>query len=67
LAERLAPNPAPVVDVRKDAEKAGHATGTLYAARDALEIDEYLVSGRKWWKLPASECEAEACDPDRAF
>ena len=53
LAAQLTPNPARVFVVRKAAEQAGHATGTLYAARDALGVSEYELDGRKWWKLPA--------------
>ncbi len=53
LAAQLTPNPARVSVVRKAAEQAGHAVGTLYAARDALGVSEYELDGRKWWKLPA--------------
>ena len=62
LAERLGV-PALVADVRRDAEKANHSTGTLYSARDALGVDEYTIDGRKWWKLPA----ADADDDGPAF
>ena len=54
LAAQLTPNPARVSVVRKAAEQAGHATGTLYAARDALGVSEYELEGRKWWKMPAA-------------
>jgi hypothetical protein len=51
LTERLT-TPAPVCEVRRDADAAKFAVGTLYAARDALNVDEYQVGRLKWWKLP---------------
>ena len=61
LAAQLTPNPDRVSVVRKAADQAGHAAGTLYAARDALGISEYELDGRKWWKLPAKP------DPAKPF
>jgi hypothetical protein len=54
LAERLT-NPAPVKDVRSDADKDGYSSGVLYAAVEALKVEEYTIDRRKWWKLPATE------------
>lgn len=57
LADRLAPNPARVSDLRKEAAKAGIIPSdsfaqTLYRARDELRVEEFEADGRKWWKLP---------------
>ena len=52
LRERLTPNPAPVKDVRSDAEKAGFSASVLYKAKKAIGADEYADGPRKWWKLP---------------
>ena len=60
LTERLE-TPAPVVEVRRDAEMAEYSAGTLYAARDAIGVEEYTMSRRKWWKLPGG---AEAAPSD---
>ena len=54
LAECLTPNPSSVVDVRHDGETAGHPAATLYRAKEDLGVEEYTVSGRKWWKLPTA-------------
>lgn len=51
LDERLAAGPLPVKDVRTDSEKAGFAPRLLYGARDALDAEEFLLEGRKWWRL----------------
>jgi hypothetical protein len=59
LAEQLTPNPARVSVVRKAAEQAGFAVGTLYAARDDLGVVEYDLDRRKWWKYPAQPAPAE--------
>ena len=71
LAGRLTPNPARVSELRKGAAEAGlisseQSAGTLYAARDALGVNEYELDGRKWWKLTA-ETGPEGIDPDRPF
>ncbi|MGA2701530.1 MAG: AAA family ATPase [Isosphaeraceae bacterium] len=66
LAAQLTPNPTRVRDVRKTAEQAGFAPGTLYAARDALGVAEYDLDDRKWWKLPAENMEPGP-DPDKPF
>ncbi|GAC1343685.1 MAG: hypothetical protein NVSMB14_07760 [Isosphaeraceae bacterium] len=60
LLERLTPNPAPVVDLRKDAAAAGvissqESAGLLYQAKEALGVEEYEVDRRKWWKLPIGD------------
>jgi hypothetical protein len=51
LIERLTPNPAPVKEIRSDAERAGYGADILYRAREAIGSDEYVVDRRKWWKL----------------
>ena len=66
LAAQLTPNPTRVSVVRKAAELADFAAGTLYAARDALGVAEYELEGRKWWKLPTASVEP-APDPDKPF
>jgi hypothetical protein len=53
LAERLTPNPAPVKDIRTEAEDAGFSSTRLYLAFDALGLDEYILDKRKWWKIPS--------------
>jgi hypothetical protein len=53
LADRLTV-PAPVKDVRTDADEAGFSVDALYKSRDALKAEEYKVDGRLWWKLPAA-------------
>ena len=61
LADRLTPVPARVTDVRTDAEKAGHAVGTLYEAMRALGVEEETLERKKWWRLPgASESPEES-------
>jgi hypothetical protein len=52
LVERLAANPAPVKDIRTAAEQAGYSADSLYRSRDALNVEEYVIDRRKWWKLP---------------
>jgi hypothetical protein len=54
LTEHLTPNPAPVKDIREEAEKSGFYAATLYIAHEQLGLDEYIVDRRKWWKLPAA-------------
>jgi hypothetical protein len=51
IRERLEGGPDRVSDIRNDAEKAGYSTKTLYASKDRLPIQEYVVEGRKWWQL----------------
>jgi hypothetical protein len=53
LTERLTPNPAPVKDIRADAEEAGFTANRLYTAFNTLGLDEFIVDRRKWWKIPA--------------
>jgi AAA domain len=52
LADQLVTQPVPVKDVRALAADAGYATTTLYKAAGSLEVAEYSVDGRKWWRLP---------------
>ena len=57
LAERLASGPARVSELRKGAAEAGvisseNSADTLYRAHEALKVVEYVLDGRKWWKLP---------------
>jgi hypothetical protein len=52
LKKQLTPTPVRVVDIRRDAEQVPFATDTLYRAKDALGVDEYILERRKWWKLP---------------
>jgi len=70
LTERLT-NPAPVSDVRHDAESAGYSAGTLYQAKDAIKADEYLIERRKWWKLPVGDVgvkdSGDSDNSDKAF
>jgi hypothetical protein len=60
LAEQLTPNPVPVKDLRTEAEAAGFAPAVLYRAKEALQVEEYIIDHRKWWKLPL---EADGADP----
>jgi hypothetical protein len=60
LAERLTPNPVPVKDLRIEAEAAGFAPAVLYRAKEALQVEEYIIDHRKWWKMPL---EADGADP----
>ena len=64
LAECLSPNPVRLTDLRRDAEAAGFATSTLYAAREALGVEELKVDGRKWWSLPTADQDGD--DPPSA-
>lgn len=57
LRDRLTPNPQTVVALRKDAALEGvisaeRSASLLYSARDVLGIEEYVLDGRTWWKLP---------------
>ncbi|QDV32369.1 AAA family ATPase [Tautonia plasticadhaerens] len=65
LVERLA-CPSPVNEVRRDSEKEKYSSGTLYDARDALGVEEYMVDRRKWWKLPG-EMESDSSEVETAF
>lgn len=58
LTDRLA-MPDRVSIVRSEAEKAGHSPNTLYRAKDAMQIEEYDLDGRKWWKLPSKDEDIE--------
>jgi hypothetical protein len=43
----------------------GYAPGTLYAAREALGVEESTLERRKWWslpKVPQAEANAEGKD-----
>lgn len=52
LSDRLDPNPVRLKDLRTEAGEAGFSPRAVYQARDALRLEEYVVDGRKWWKLP---------------
>jgi hypothetical protein len=52
LTKYLTPNPARVVDIRAESEKAGFAAATLYGARNSLMVEEFNLERRKWWRLP---------------
>jgi hypothetical protein len=52
LAEQLRPGPVRVKDVRDLAADAGYVSTTLYKAVGQLEVVEYSIDGRKWWRLP---------------
>jgi hypothetical protein len=52
LKDLLDPTPVRVKDIRSEAEAAGFSTGVLYRAAEALEVEEYTVDKRKWWKFP---------------
>jgi putative DNA primase/helicase len=52
LAEQLASQPLRVKNIRESALAAEYASTTLYKAAARLGVDEYVVDGRKWWRLP---------------
>ncbi len=52
LACQLSIQPTRVKEVRALAVLAGHVPPTLYRAAARLKVLEYVVDGRKWWKLP---------------
>jgi hypothetical protein len=52
LKGTLTPNPVRVKDIRAEAEAEGYSAKVMYKAAETLGVDEYLVDGRKWWKLP---------------
>jgi hypothetical protein len=52
LAGRLGEGPVRVLDLRRDAERAGYSTSRLYLAREALGVEEIERDGRKFWALP---------------
>ena len=54
LIDRLTPFPARVKDIRVDAGREGYDVKLLYRAYEAIGGEEYLLEGRKWWKLPVS-------------
>ncbi len=41
-----------VKDLRDLALEAGYAAPTLYDASKKLDVTEYIVDSRKWWRLP---------------
>ncbi len=51
LAERLVAGGSRVKDIRTDAEGAGFSADLLYRSHDALGVEEYVIEGRKWWRL----------------
>lgn len=62
LAERLTPNPAPIVKPRDEATEAEYSAGLLYDAKRALKVEEYTFERRKWWRMPSVE-ESPEVDP----
>lgn len=56
--------PGRVSMLRKRWEAEGFGTNTIYRARDAMEIEEYIVDGNKWWKLPASDDDDDTPNKD---
>jgi hypothetical protein len=52
LRERLAEGKHRVSKVRSDAEAAGFSSGTLYKARDSLDVEETKLGGKLWWEMP---------------
>jgi len=52
LKGQLTPNPVAVQSVRTESGKAGFGANVLYQAMAELNVEEYLVGGYKWWKLP---------------
>jgi hypothetical protein len=55
LADQLQDRDRRVSELRAAAQKAGFATGTLYAARKELQLVEYQVANRKWWRFTRPE------------
>ncbi len=51
LRDRLRMSPQRVGNTREAAEMAGISARTLYRARDAIGVEEYLSEGKKWWRL----------------
>jgi hypothetical protein len=52
VTEKLNPHPVRVKDIRAAAVDAGYGAATLYSACKVLGVEEDLVDGRKWWRLP---------------
>ena len=52
LAEQLRPHAVRVKEIRASALAAGYVSTTLYKAAAGLDVDEYNVDNRKWWRLP---------------
>jgi hypothetical protein len=52
LAEQLAASPVRLLDIRLEAERAGYSSSRLYAAREALGVQEVRRGGIKFWTLP---------------
>ena len=51
LANQLSIQPARVKDVRARAALAGYGPHT-YTAVTRQNVPEYVIDGRKWWRLP---------------
>lgn len=54
LKEVLAGGPRRVSETRRMSEAKGIAAGSLYRAKDNLDVEEFEAQGKKWWRL-ASE------------
>jgi hypothetical protein len=52
LAFQLSIQPARVMEIRALAALAGYSPTTLYKVATQLNVFEYVVDGRKWWRLP---------------
>ena len=51
----LGTGPKGVGNTRTLAEQAGFSARTLYRAKDRLDVEEYRVQSRKWWRLASDE------------
>jgi hypothetical protein len=60
LVERLAASPVRATDIRLEAEQAGYSFSRLYAAREALGIQQVRRDGIAFWALPRTA--EEPCD-----
>jgi putative DNA primase/helicase len=62
LTNQLTAQPVPVKDIRESAMVLGYSTSTLYKLANKLQIVEYLLDGRKHWRLPdPSPGQGKAC------
>src|ERR1051326_3006951 len=51
LTEKLKAGPVRVFDLRRMSEQDQYSPKTLYAARDALPVEQFEAEGKKWWRL----------------
>jgi hypothetical protein len=54
LSEWLSGGQQRVSNTRTEAELHGFPAGTLYRAKDRLEIEEVVLEGKKWWRFAAN-------------